>query len=856
MAVGQQLGHYQVLSLLGAGGMGEAYRARDARLERDVAIKVLPAALAGDADRLRRFQQEARAVAALNHPNIISVFELGMHQDAPYVVSELLEGETLRARLRGGPIAPRKAIEYAQQIARGLAAAHDKGIVHRDLKPENVFLTHDGTVKVLDFGLAKLTRPEASEVQTSAPTLPSQTDPGTVMGTMGYMSPEQVRGMVTDHRTDIFALGAIFYEMLTGARAFQGVTPADTASAILREDPPEIPLSSRSLPPGVEHILRHCLEKNPAERFQSARDLAFDLERLSGISGATSAVPALPAERARASRKIVLAAAALVLLAAAAFFAGRQSAGGGATAADLKVQRLTFRRGFVWRARFAPDGQTIVYGGAWDDKPMEIFSTRSESPESRALGMEGADLLAISSTGELAISLHNRFTHAFATNGMLARAPLAGGAPREVLAGVAEADWSPDGSALAVVRNLPNRAQQLEFPLGKVLYKNEEGFISNIRVSPQGDRVAFLDHPEWGDDYGFVSVVDLAGKKTQLTENWSERGLAWSPGGREIWYTAAREAGAIGRPLHAVSLTGEVRTILRDVGALTLQDISHDGRVLLTHESERRGIVAYSAGDTQERDWSWFDRSYARDISADGKTILFDETGEGAGKDYTVYLRKLDGSPAVRLGDGHGVSLSPDGKWAVASRRSGEMLALPTGAGEPRKLATATFQRRFFAEWFPDGKRLLLVGAAPGKGARMYVVDFPDGKPRPIAPEGHVGRWVSPDGKSIAGQGPDGRCALYPVDGGTPQPRPCFSGQPLRWAADGRTLFVREGQVPARIYRLDLATGRKELWKEIRPSDPAGTYRMDSLLITPDGKTYAYTYRRVLSDLYMIEGLK
>ncbi|MGH9579987.1 MAG: hypothetical protein ACRD2R_03260, partial [Terriglobales bacterium] len=635
-----------------------------------------------------------------------------------------------------------------------------------------------------------------------------------------------------------------------------GDTPADTASAILREDPPEISLSSRNLPPGVEHILRHCLEKNPAERFQSARDLAFDLERLSAISGATTAVPALPAEPARLPRRVAMAAAALLVLTAGAFFAGRQSAGGGATAADLKVQRLTFRRGMVFRARFAPDGQTIVYGGAWDGKPMEIFSTRAESPESRALGMERTDLLAISSTGELAISTQNEFTHAFSTNGTLARAPLAGGAPRDVLAEIAEADWSPDGSALAVVRNLPNRAQQLEYPVGKVLYKNEAGFISNIRVSPQGDRIAFLDHPGWGDDFGFVSVVDLAGKKTGLAENWSERGLAWSPDGREVWFTAAHEAGAVGRLVHAVSLAGQVRTILRDVGVLTLQDISRDGRVLLTHESERRGIVAFSAGDTQERDWSWFDRSYARDISADGKTILFDETGEGAGKEYSVYLRKLDGSPAVRLGDGNGVSLSPDGKWAVAGRRSGKMFALPTGAGEPRRLVLDKVTDRFFGAWFPDGKRLLLIGAEPGKQPRMYVLDFPGGTPRPISEEGHVGRWITPDGRLIFGRGPGDHCALYPADGGTPQPRQCPEGQPLRWAADGRTLFVREGQVPARIYRFDPATGRQQFWKQIQPTDPAGTYRMDNLLITADGKTYAYTYRRVLSDLYMIEGLK
>src|ERR1700756_3257149 len=286
LTLGSKLGPYEIQSSLGAGGMGEVYRARDSRLKREVAIKVLPQALSLDADRLRRFEQEALATAALNHPNILAVFDIGTSEGSPYVVSELLEGETLRERLRSGPIAVRRTLDYALQIAHGLAAAHEKGIIHRDVKPENLFLTKDGRVKILDFGLAKLAQAERG-VHTSLPTVTHGTEAGVVLGTAGYMSPEQVRGMTLDARSDIFSFGAILYEMLSGKQAFHGDTPADTMSAILKEEPPELSEASRNVPAALERIVRHCLEKNPAERFQSASDVAFSLEALTEISTAS-----------------------------------------------------------------------------------------------------------------------------------------------------------------------------------------------------------------------------------------------------------------------------------------------------------------------------------------------------------------------------------------------------------------------------------------------------------------------------------------------------------------------------------------------------------------------------------------
>ena len=293
---GSSLGNYKVVSAIGAGGMGEVYRARDTKLGRDVAIKVLPASLSENTDRLNRFEQEAQAAGALNHPNVLVIHHIGIHEGAPYIVSELLEGETLRERMAGAALPQRKAIDYALQIAKGLAAAHDKGIVHRDIKPDNVFITNDGRVKILDFGLAKLTAIDGAQSQTEVPTRKVNTDPGTVMGTMGYMSPEQLKGQAADHRSDIFSFGAILYEMLSGKRAFRGDSMAETMSAILREDPPDLSETNKTVSPALERVVRHCLEKNPAERFHSARDLAFAIESLSGsatISGQTETMPAI-----------------------------------------------------------------------------------------------------------------------------------------------------------------------------------------------------------------------------------------------------------------------------------------------------------------------------------------------------------------------------------------------------------------------------------------------------------------------------------------------------------------------------------------------------------------------------------
>jgi Tol biopolymer transport system component len=856
LAAGTRLGPYEIVAPLGAGGMGEVYRARDERLKREVAIKVLPGSFSDDADRLRRFEQEAQAAGALNHSNITAVYDLGTHEGAPYIVTELLEGETLRARLSGGALPTRKAIDYALQIAHGLAAAHEKGIVHRDLKPENLFLTKDGRVKILDFGLAKLTQIEAAAGgQTNLPTA-AGTEPGVVLGTLGYMSPEQIRGKPADPRSDIFSFGAILYEMLSGSRAFHGDTAADTMTAILTKEPPELSETSRNVHPGLERVVRHCLEKNPEERFHSAHDLAFDLESLSGLStpqASAAAVIAGPAARLRIAPG--LAVLALVAALGTGYLLGSRKA----APQPPSYHQLTFRRGPIYGARFGSDGKTILYSASWDGKPTEIYVSRRDSPESRPFGLPGADILAVSPTGDLAVALSSRNANPFSREGTLARVgATGGGAPREMLEKVEYADWSPDGKDIAVVRFVSGRTR-LELPIGKVLYETT-GWVGDLRFSPTGDRIAFLDHPVVNDDGGTAAIIDRAGKKTTISSLFaSAQGLAWSPDGSEVWFTATEVGG--NRALHAATPSGRHRVLARVTGSLFLHDTSRDGRVLMTHDLFQVGLVALGAGESKERDLSWLDWSLLGDLSADGKRVLFTESGEGGGSGYSVYIRGTDGSPAVRLGEGTGLSLSPDGKRVLAQVHptTDQQLAIyPTGAGESVLLPRNGLQVRG-ARWMPDGRRFLMGAAEPGHGSRLYLWDAEGGKARALTPERYRGLSVSADGKRILVRGPDERSYVWSIDGGEPTPIPGVTADDgvIGWAQDGASIFVRKGgDLPARIVRMDLATGRSEKWRDLMPADATGVNGVGGFRISPDGKSYVFGYSRTLSDLYLVEGLK
>jgi len=852
---GQRVGHYQIIEKIGAGAMGEVFRARDERLQRDIAVKLIRPSSSGNADHIRRFEQEARAAAALNHPNIVAIYDVGFDRGLHYIVSELLEGQTLRQRLQEGPLTLRQTTDYSLQIVQGLIAAHERRIVHRDLKPENLFITREGRVKILDFGVAKL-QPQAGDGP-GAETVQSMTTvtkSGAVIGTVAYMSPEQLRGKAVDNRSDIFSVGAILYEMLTGNRAFSGETEVDTMTAVLREEPRAIDLETTDIPPAFQEITRHCLEKEPENRFQSTRDLAFALETIS-LPDAKNL--RYTRTKPRAKRILPWAVAGLLLAAGLLLLGTRLRA----KAPPLTYRQLTFEQGTVYAARFARDGQEIIYGAAWNAKPQQLFSTVGNSLLPQPLQITGADLLAVSPTNELAIATHAIHSgHLDVENGTLAEVPMAAASPREILQDVSAADWDTKGQ-LAVV-HVAGGQNRLEFPVGRVLYQTN-GRITHICISPSGEWIAFMNHPDPWDDRGTVDIVDLAGKAHALTREWaSEDGLAWSPDGKEVWFAAGEKYS--NRSLRAVDLKGRLRTLLEIPGALTLQDVISDGRVLVTLNSTRAGMDATTLGDRDEVDLSWHDWNVARDISPDGKWVLFGDASEIAGPNYAVVMRKTNDELPVRLGEGVAQGLSPDGKWAISisPHPPDKVVLLPVQAGAPRQLDIGNLQdvRSQGARFFADGKRIIFSAHEPGHGIRCYVLALDGGTPLPVTPEGIYGVSVRPDGRYVIGFAADNSFALYPIEGeGVPVHVPNVGRDitPLQWSQDSSELFAyRSGEIPAKVYRIKIATGEETLIKELKPLSPAGVFKIAPVVVSRDGKRFLYTYTQTLSTLWLISGLR
>jgi len=861
LAPGTRLGPYEVVAPLGAGGMGEVYRARDPKLGRDVAVKVLPDIVADSLEHRARFEREARAIAALSHPNVLTIFDFGTSDGHAYAVMELLDGETLRDRLAAGPVSLRKALDYGAQIAHGLAAAHAKGIVHRDLKPENVFILPSGLVKVLDFSLARLVG-DRSTPDAEAPTTPHRTDPGTVMGTAGYMAPEQVRGERADHRADIFALGCVLYEMLTGTRAFRRATELETMYAILNEEPPKLARSDGEFPLGLDRIVRRCLEKNPLERFESAHDLAFDLESKLSESTPAHGPVGLAEERPRRMAALVAAALAASMLAVglvAGLLAGRAGWGAGRQG-EPSFTRLTYGRGIVRSARFAPDGKTVVYGAAWNGQPTRLFITRTETAESRPLGLPNAEILAISPTGEMAVSIDHTY-EGWMGHGTLARAPLLGGSAREILEPVREADWTPDGSAFAVVRRVDGR-ERVEWPMGNVLYETG-GYVSHLRLSPTGDRLAFADHPLFSDDVGYVTVMGLDGARTRLTELWGAglRSLAWGPDGKEIWYTASR-AGE-NAALRAVDLSGRQRYLFGGLAHIVVFDVARDGRLLLGRETYLRNIEALAAGSDRSRDFSLArEGSVGMQITADGSTLLItDQYAEH----YATYLRHVDGPAAVRLGEGEGMQISPDGQWvlAISPESPSRILLHPTGPGQTRQLPNPDGLVVESARWLPDGARIVCIARSQGHRARGYVMTVTDGAAQPFTAEGiePVRLWtmpVSPDGTRLVARGPDGRMHAYRVgsEGSESIPGLADPDVPLEWSSDGRALYIgRNVGGTWHVRALEVATGRVTPLFDVTPPNVEGL-RVSQILLSPDARYFVHSYSRLLTDVYLVEGIR
>jgi hypothetical protein len=853
LAPGARLGPYEVIALLGAGGMGEVYRARDSRLSRDVALKVLPAGVSQDADSVKRLEQEARAAGTLNHPNIVAVFDIGSQDGTVYVVSELLDGTNLRERLKTDPPSQRKAIEYGVEIARGLGAAHEKGIVHRDLKPENIFVTKDGRVKILDFGLAKVPRLRSGGDQTHSLVGP-MTEPGLVAGTAGYMSPEQVRAESVDFRSDIFAFGAVLFELLTGERAFKAPTVVETMNSVLKDDPPSVP-SLAAIPQPLDRLVRRCLEKRADDRFQSARDISFALEGFLASSSGDGRTPPPVAPSAKGVRRPRFLAGVVV-----GVLLGT-GLGWAVTHRLLReppaFRKLTRRRGFVTSARLSQDARQAFYSASWDASPLESYGLDLSSTEPRALGRPaGGEIAAVEDQGSLLLlSPEGADRDTF----LLSRSP-AQGSPEPLSAGVLAADGSYRNGTIAAVRTEGDKTR-LEFPLGKPVVETQGG-LAFPSLSPQADRVAFASAPSSGARVVWsVETVDARGGRKVLSRGWQElHGVRWAPAGNEVIFAVADALDAT--TIRGVNLQGKERVLLRLPGRLALMDVAK-GCLLLRSEHQRAGAVWVSPSG--ERDLSWWTETEPQDLSPSGDTLLFGERPGDTGA-RLAFLRKTDGTPARGLGPGRPLALSPDGQFvlAVGTGSPPRLVVLPTAQGEGRALVTEGITRFSLGSWFPDNKRILFLGSEPDGPLRLFVqvLEITTTKARPISPGGVSlpvdAQPLSPDGKWAFAMSPEGALTLYPTDGGEPRAGPSLAPgeRPLRFTSDSLGLFVaRAGAAAASVDRVDIASGKRERWREVVPVDAVGLRTPLRILPAADGSGLVYGYDRTLSELFLVEGI-
>jgi Tol biopolymer transport system component len=857
---GVRLGPYEILSLLGAGGMGEVYRARDTRLNREAAVKVLPAGLAADRERLARFESEARAASALNHPNIVTIYDVGEEGGTAWIGMELVEGSTLRELLVEGPLPFRRAAALAAQLADGLARAHEAGIVHRDFKPENVLVTRQGRAKILDFGLARVAESDAA-VLSHAPTAAGKTQPGTVLGTVGYMAPEQVRGQPADHRTDIFALGSVLYEMAAGRRAFSGASPADVMTAILREDPAELPAGT---PPALDRIVRRCLEKSPDERFQSARDLAFALEALSGASGAESAVTSAP-RRSRVGVWLPAFVGAAAAFALAWFLRPALTAGAGAPSFSRAV-KLAGGPGRQFGAVLSPDGKWVAYLS--DARgPTDVFVKFLAGGEAANLtarpGLNvqarveigGPDvspdgtllLVDAAAPGTAPISLPSAY------ESWAIPVPL-GGAPRRFLAGAHSVRFSPDGRRIVYVRAGASRGDAL-------VAADSDGSNPKEILKPHGG--LHTHWPAWSSDgkfvyfiYGIVSSngepseifrVPAEGGEPEPVVRTSRRAVypVPMPDGRGLLYAANVDSSDLGlwwRPFGR----GEPRRLTVGVGSYAESRLSADGRLLVsTLVDVRQSLLSIpvraEAGTAPRALTDGETGDFDPAVVPQSGRIVFSSSRSGS---RNLWLTTADATDPQPLTAGNALderpAVSPDGRQiAFVSDRGGQrsIWVVPIEGGAPRRIAGA--QVLDTLGWSPDGREILYAAPA-GDVPGLFRLTIADGRIAPLPTPGaaHSGAW-SPRGDLIAYLEPilGGPTRLRFVEpGGKPVSRDPADAGPhlgngfLAWSPDGQSLAAMA--VPG--------TGEASLWI-IDPAAPASSRRLRNLPAEARGRGLAWT---------------
>jgi serine/threonine protein kinase/Tol biopolymer transport system component len=887
--VGEMIGRYEVLSELGSGAMGIVYLAQDERLGRKIALKLLPSQFTNDKDRLRRFQQEARAASALNHPNILTVHEIEQRDGLHYIATEFVDGATLRQHMNKDRMRLDQVLNIASQVASALQAAHAAGIAHRDIKPENIMIRSDGYIKVLDFGLAKLTEQEFT------PATPD-TNPGIVMGTPRYMSPEQARGLEVDLRTDIFSLGTVIYEMVTGKLPFEGGTTSDVIAALIKDEPESMRSTVPELPLELEQVVSKALAKDRSRRYQTIAEVSIDLQqvkdavqlkalvrtnsegaRLSQREGVTQTTSPgdvctdpqlqqnteLLTKRALIRRTLPVALLLLLLAAVIAVLSLNRPKPSLSSRISENARNLTTRDGFIAATRFAPDGQGVIYSAGFDGKAVEPFFTDVKGSQSRSAGIQSAALKSVSRSGKIAVLFNFELNWADGYNGTLAILSADNRNIELEIEGVDDAAFAPDGNTFAILRSVMGE-QQLEYPAGQVLYKSS-GWMSYPRFSPSGDKIAFFEHP-LGDFSGSIVVFDLVSKKkTDISTEWTAlKGLAWNPKDNQIWFGGSKVRKRLS--VNAVSLSGQLRTHLYEFPGVhaRVDDISDDGKLLITQGTNHSTMMILqdkSATEAVDPRFAW---STSVDVSRDGKMLLFYQWGyeaEDASDVSGVYLRRLDSSEPVKLGSGKALALSPDGKWALALQHTGpqpQLVLLSTSLDQPKSLPNRGIKEYHYASFFPDGQRILFTGLEARDEAviRSFVQNVNTGEVHPLTEEGTTALRVSQDGKRVITLQPDQIFYIQGLEGGEPK---AIAGletddEPIQWSDDGRVVFVKgAGEFATKIYRVNIDTGGRQEWRVIDPPNKVGLVGLElnpgGILITPDGKVCVYTYWILLQHI-------